>query len=245
MQLATLTVPSSLDSLGPISDFVVATARAAGLDDKAAWEVQLAVDEAATNVILHAYGDHNLEGPITVDAGLESNEFIVRLHDQGAPFDPDSVPEPDLDSPLEQRSTGGLGLYLMHKLMDQVAFDFDRAGYNMLTMRKRLPAGHPRFVPLAGRIDASAAPMVQTKIREAAARGARQIVVDLSDVTFMSSSGLRILLLLARELRQQGGDLRLCAARPHVAEVFRLTGFDQIFDLHPTREAAIEAVPRD
>jgi anti-anti-sigma factor len=241
MQLATLTVPSSLDSLSEISDFVVAAARTAGLDDQAVWEVQLAVDEAATNVILHAYGDHDLEGPITVDAELENNEFIVRLHDQGTPFDPDTVPTPDLDSPLEQRATGGLGLYLMRKLMDRVDFQFDSAGHNVLTMVKRLPPGQPRFIRLAGRIDASAAPLVQRTVRGAIERGAGQVIIDLSDVTFLSSSGLRVLLLLARELRQQGGSLRLCSPRPQVAEVFHLTGFDRIFELYPTRQAAIES----
>ncbi|HZG65226.1 MAG TPA: STAS domain-containing protein, partial [Herpetosiphonaceae bacterium] len=64
-----------------------------------------------------------------------------------------------------------------------------------------------------------------------------------SDVTFISSSGLRVLLLLARELRKDGGDVRLCAARPQVAEVFHLTGFDRIFELFPTCEAAGASFP--
>ena len=244
MQSATLTVPASLDSLGEISDFVIAAARTAGFDDHAVWEVQLAVDEAATNVILHAYGDHGLEGPITVDTQVKDDELIVSLHDRGAPFDPATVPTPDLTSPVEERVTGGLGLYLMRKLMDRVDFHFDSDGSNVLTMAKRLPSPHVRFVRASGRIDAAAVPSIQTAVREAAASGARYVIVDLSDVTFMSSSGLRILLLLARELRKQGGDVTLCSARPHVAEVFRLTGFDQIFELHPSREAAVEACPQ-
>ena len=245
MQNATLTVSSSLDALGEISDFVVAAARAAGLDDHAVWEVQLAVDEAATNIIVHASGDHDLQGPVTVRTELQGSDFIVCLQDNGAPFDPTTVPKPDLTSPVEERSTGGLGLYLMHKLMDRVEFHFDPAGYNVLTMTKRLALSHLRFVRLAGRIDAAAVPAVEQAVREAAANGARDIVVDLSDVKFISSSGLRVLLLLARELRRQGGDIRLCSARPQVAEVFHLTGFDQIFELYPTREAVGEAFPQD
>ncbi len=90
-----LEVPAALESLGNISDHVVACARAAGLDDHAVWEMQLAVDEAATNIIIHAYGDHDLEGPIViVQSVLSDDEFVVYLHDKGVTFDPESVPDP-------------------------------------------------------------------------------------------------------------------------------------------------------
>jgi len=61
-------------------------------------------------------------------------------------------------------------------------------------------------------------------------------------VTFLSSSGLRILLMLARELKSTGGELRLCAMQPPVAEVFSLTGFNQIFTIHRTRDEALAAL---
>lgn len=244
MQAKTLIVSSSLESLGEISDFVVAAARAAGLDDQAIWEVQLAVDEAATNVIVHAYEGRE-QGPITVQADVKDDEFVVYLHDRGKTFDPETVPHPDLESPLEERKTGGLGLYLMRKLMDRVEFHFDVAGHNLITLAKRLPYPHLRVVPLAGRIDAAAAPGLRDRVRAALQSGVHLIVVDLTEVSFISSSGLRALLLLARELRKQGGDLRLCAARSQVAEVFRLTGFDQIFQLYPTRETAVASLPMD
>lgn len=242
MQVGTLIVSSSLDSLGEISDFVVSAARSAGLDEQAVWEVQLAVDEAATNIILHAYGGAE-GGPITVQVDVEDSEFVVCLHDRGQAFDPATVPHPDLEAPLEERKTGGLGLFLMRKLMDRVDFNFD-VGFNAVTLAKRLPYADLRVVPLSGRIDAATAPSLRDRVREAVASGARHVVIDLSDVTFLSSSGLRILLLMARELRRQNADLRLCAARPQVAEVFRLTGFDQIFELFQTREAAVESISR-
>lgn len=238
MRVGTLVVRASLDSLSEISDFVVKAARAAGLDDQAIWEVQLAVDEAATNIILHAYGDGK-QGPITLHAESKSGEFVVCLHDHGIPFNPDAVPEPDLHSPLEERKTGGLGLYLMRKLMDRVEFHFDEDGYNVVTLAKRLPAHDLRFVRLQGRIDAAATPAVRAAVDDAVKNGTRKIVVDLSSVTFISSSGLRILLMLARDLRKEDGDIRLCSPKPQVAEVFHLTGFDQIFQLHPNPESAV------
>ncbi len=240
-----LEVPAALESLGIISDHVVACARAAGLDDHAVWEMQLAVDEAATNIIIHAYGDHDLDGSLIVQSVLSADEFTVHLHDQGVPFDPDYVPPPDLTSPVEDRKTGGLGIYLMRRLMDRVDFQFDVDGYNIVTLVKRLPMTHLRFIRLSGRIDAAAAPTVQRLVRDAAHDGVRCVVIDLDDVTFLSSSGLRILLLLTRELRKQKSDIRLCSPRPQVAEVFHLTGFDQIFELFSTREAAIASCPRE
>jgi anti-anti-sigma factor len=238
MTVRTITLQASLNTLAAISAFVVEGAELAGLDDHAAWEVQLAADEAATNVIQHSYG--NTPGPITIQTDVIDGSFCVTIIDQGRQFDPEQVPEPDLVSPLEERKTGGLGLFLMRKLMDQVTFRFED-GRNVLRMSKRIRQQPFHVVSLTGRIDASAAPHVNKLVREAMAEGSKQIIVDLHDVTFLSSSGLRALLLLARELRKDGGDLVLCALQPQVAEVFHLTGFDQIFTLHHTREEAASA----
>lgn len=235
MAFRTLTLDASLEALAAISDFVVEQARAAGLDEHAVWEVQLAVDEAATNVIQHSYAKSS--GSMTITTNVAESAFEIVICDRGRPFNPEDVPEPDLVSPLEERKTGGLGLYLMRKLMDRVDFQF-KDGENILVMAKQLQQADLRVVPLAGRIDAATAPSVNKAVRAAMAEGARQIVVELRDVTFLSSSGLRALLLLARELRREGGDLVLCALQPQVAEVFHLTGFDQIFQLHHTREEA-------
>lgn len=235
MAFRTLTLDAALEALAAISDFVVEQARAAGLDEHAVWEVQLAVDEAATNVIQHSYSKSS--GSMTITTDVTDTAFEIVIYDRGRPFNPEEVPEPDLVSPLEERKTGGLGLYLMRKLMDHVEFHF-KDGENILIMAKQLQQSDLRVVSLAGRIDAATAPSVNKAVRAAMADGARQIVVELREVTFLSSSGLRALLLLARELRREGGDLVLCALQPQVAEVFHLTGFDQIFQLHHTREEA-------
>ncbi len=242
MSFRTLTLEASLEALAEISDFVVEQARIMGLDEHAAWEVQLAVDEAVTNVIQHSYAEYS--GPITISSRMIDSEFEITIRDRGKPFDPNAVPEPDLVSPLEERKTGGLGLYLMRKLMDRVAFEFVD-GENVLMMAKRVQPEDFRVVSLAGRIDAATAPEVNRMVRQAMGDGGKQIVVELRDVTFLSSSGLRALLLLSRELRRAGGDLVLCALQPQVAEVFHLTGFDKIFQLHHTREEAAAGFAKD
>jgi serine/threonine-protein kinase RsbW len=63
--------------------------------------------------------------------------LVIHLHDQATPFDPTEVPPPDLTVPLEQRPVGGMGIYLMQQLMDEVSYRTTPQGGNWLTMRKR------------------------------------------------------------------------------------------------------------
>jgi serine/threonine-protein kinase RsbW len=131
-----LTFPGRFDSLAPISEFVTRAAEAAGLDERAVYAVQLAVDEASSNVIEYGYGG---KGPdqIEITCCIDSDGLTVTLRDYGPPFDPESVPPPNVHASLEKRNSRGLGLYLMRRLMDDVRFDFSSASGNILTMVKR------------------------------------------------------------------------------------------------------------
>jgi serine/threonine-protein kinase RsbW len=66
------------------------------------------------------------------------DEFVVTIRDRGKPFDPSSVPAPDLHADLGERRVGGLGIYFMRKMMDEVSYSLDAEGGNELTMRKKL-----------------------------------------------------------------------------------------------------------
>lgn len=243
--MQTLSLPATLDALAPISEFITDATAQAGLDDHAAWQVQLAVDEAATNIIQHGYDESD---PGIIDLGWEiaSNELVVTLRDRGRRFNPDDVPAPDITSPLEERQAGGLGIYLMGRLMDSVAFTFDDAQGNLLTMTKQLPvASSAEVFELADRLDAVSTQQSIADVSARIAAGTRHILLDLAHVTFLSSSGMRALLLVRKELlAHEGGELRLCALQPQVHEVFTLTGFTQLFALHPTREEALRAFGR-
>jgi anti-sigma regulatory factor (Ser/Thr protein kinase) len=131
-----LTVPSDLENLARIAEFVTDSALRLGLDEEQAFEVQMATDEACANIIEHAYGP-DVEGEIRICCALEGDDFVVSIRDQGAPFDPQNVPEPDLTCPLEDRQIGGLGLYFMRKLMDRVDFCCWPGKGNEVRMYKR------------------------------------------------------------------------------------------------------------
>jgi anti-sigma regulatory factor (Ser/Thr protein kinase) len=128
--------PGRFDSLAAISDFVTRAAEAAGLDARATYAVQMAVDEACSNVIEHAYGGEG-RGNVECTCRASDDGLTVILRDHGRPFDPASVPEPDLHTSLKDRTVGGLGLYLMRRLMDEIHFELTPNLGNVLVMVKR------------------------------------------------------------------------------------------------------------
>jgi serine/threonine-protein kinase RsbW len=137
--MATARFPGYYENLDRIRTFVAEAAEYAELDDKAAYAVQSAVDEACTNIIEHAYGG---EGPgeiicTCIDTG---DGLKIILQDFGKPFDPDTVPGPKVNVPLEDIKIGGLGLFFIRKLMDEVKFEFTPNQGNILTLFKRKDA---------------------------------------------------------------------------------------------------------
>jgi serine/threonine-protein kinase RsbW len=135
--------PGRFESLAEIGEFIRQAAEAAGLDERATYEVELAVDEACSNIIEHAYCCEDDSPPserddIQCTCRIGDEGLTIVLRDYGRPFDPQSVPEPDRDADLEEREVGGLGLYLMHRLMDEVGFEFTSDDGNVLTMVKRV-----------------------------------------------------------------------------------------------------------
>ncbi|NOK60414.1 MAG: hypothetical protein GFH27_549281n192 [Chloroflexi bacterium AL-W] len=240
--METLKVAATLDALTAIRDFINGATHQAGLDEHASWQVQLAIDEAATNVIQHGYNGSE-PGVVELSWQIDDDELSIVLRDWGRQFNPDDIPTPDIESPLEERQVGGLGLYLMQQLMDNVHFEFDTHYGNLLTMTKRLQRSKPAITEfqLHDRLDAVSTDHGLAAVRAAIAVGTKYVLLDMTKVTFLNSSGLRALLLLRKELLAQGGELRLCGLQSQVYEVFNLTGFTQVFTIHPTREEAVVA----
>jgi serine/threonine-protein kinase RsbW len=132
-----LTVPGQFERLAQIAEFVTQAAREAGLTDDDVFHVEMAVDEACSNIIEHAYRER--AGDIDLDCRCpEYGQLQVVIRDSGDPFDPDSIPAPNVSGVgLDELNEGGLGLYFMRKLMDEVRFEFAAGQGNTLTMTKR------------------------------------------------------------------------------------------------------------
>jgi serine/threonine-protein kinase RsbW len=131
-----LIVPASFTSLEEIRDYFSRAAQEAGLDEEAIFEVQVAVDEAASNIIDHAY-EGECESEIECSYEIMKEKLKLNLHDHGKHFDPEKVELPDIMVDPTRRKKGGLGLYFMRQMMDEVNFSFSGDGGNDLTMIKR------------------------------------------------------------------------------------------------------------
>jgi serine/threonine-protein kinase RsbW len=134
MPLATFS--AEFNNLDAIRDFVGEFAERAGFSGKDVYAIQLATDEACSNVIEHAY-EGTEGGDIEISCDLDGNALTIIIHDHGIEFDITKVRKPDISKKLEDREIGGLGVYLIQKLMDEVRFRSSSETGNYLTMVKR------------------------------------------------------------------------------------------------------------
>lgn len=132
-----LIVQSRTENLSSIRDFIASSAREAGITEDVVENIILAVDEACSNIIKHAY-KLNPEGEIIIELDLKDDKFKVTIQDHGVSFEPDSVPEPDLQKYYRQRRVGGLGMYLMKSLMDDVQYISVPGKYNRVLLTKNI-----------------------------------------------------------------------------------------------------------
>ena len=130
----TLAIPSSTRYLEDVRRFVVSHAQEAQLPDDYVEQFKIAVDEACTNVIEHAYkgqDGHEVDIAIIID----TDRFTVRIRDEGEPFDESSYHEPNLLHLTKMRKKGGLGVHIIRRLMDRVEYR-KRGHVNEIQMTK-------------------------------------------------------------------------------------------------------------
>jgi anti-sigma regulatory factor (Ser/Thr protein kinase) len=132
---------SRLADLPLIIDFIEAECERTLVRSEARFDLQVSVEEACTNIIEHAY--KKAGGRFTVCFQVRDRDVVVTVRDRGKAFDPCLVPKPDFLVPLRDRPLGGLGLYLMQRLMDEVSFGFSETEGNVLVMVKRDIVEHP------------------------------------------------------------------------------------------------------
>jgi len=98
--------------------------------------INLALEEALSNIIFYAFKDA-VKHSIKITLALKNNQLTIRIADDGIPFNPFSAPQPDITLPLEQRPIGGLGIYLITKMMDAVHYARKR-NQNILALNKNI-----------------------------------------------------------------------------------------------------------
>ncbi|MCP4419368.1 MAG: ATP-binding protein [Chloroflexi bacterium] len=135
-----LTVLGRYDEIQKICQFMAEGATSGGLSQAALFHIELACDEACTNIIEHAYGGENI-GKIKASWQFDGTSFVIILQDNGRSFNPDSIPKPNLPTStnidIDNVKVGGLGIHFMRQLMDDVQFSFDKKTGNTLTLVKK------------------------------------------------------------------------------------------------------------
>ncbi len=138
-----LILPGHTDSLGAIGRYVMDAATAAGLDRKAAYKLRLAVDELATNVVVHGYEEASLEGDVSVSADMDERALVIAIEDTARPFDPTAHTHPDddeLSQSLDDRPMGGLGVLLVRDGVDDFHYEYIN-GRNRTIITVNRPTG--------------------------------------------------------------------------------------------------------
>jgi serine/threonine-protein kinase RsbW len=125
----------SLNNLETICDYVTNYAKQAGLNEAETYAVQLAVDEASTNIIEHGYG-HECPERIDITCEVLEDGLKIVIYDDAEPFNPESVPDPEMNVSLEELKPRGLGIYLIRQMMDEVRYEPTQDRGNTLTMIK-------------------------------------------------------------------------------------------------------------
>jgi len=126
-------VPANIDYLGDLRNFVTKAGRKHNFPANVVNAFKLCIDEAATNIIKHAYRDW--DGMITMRVIVKKNSMTVVLVDQGKYFDPSRVDDPDLKRYVEIGKKGGLGIFIMRKLLDEIDYHHTEDG-NELRLTK-------------------------------------------------------------------------------------------------------------
>jgi serine/threonine-protein kinase RsbW len=108
--------------------------RAHSFSEEEILDTQLAVEEAITNVIMHGY--EQITGKIVITCRTTHGLAEIQIEDFAPPFDPLSIPEPDITEAIEDRKIGGLGIFLIRQVMDDIVYRYEN-GKNILVMVKK------------------------------------------------------------------------------------------------------------
>lgn len=129
-----INISASTRNLSEARNFITAHAESYGFPADQIADIRLAVDEAVTNIIKHAYqGDTSKEINITLECN--DKELCVSLTDTGKNFEFETYKLPDIKTQIEQKKRGGMGVYLIHSLMDNVSYT-RKGKKNRMTMCK-------------------------------------------------------------------------------------------------------------
>lgn len=134
-----LKLPADTENLDIIRKFISGIAENMGFSEEDTYKIELAVDEACSNVVKHAYlTNTRKERAIIIEAQEKEDRLEITITDKGKGFDPQKVKRPQIEEYMKKMKRGGLGLYLIKELMDKVSFRIKAGVRNEVRMVKLL-----------------------------------------------------------------------------------------------------------
>lgn len=130
----TLTVPAATEKLADVRKFVFDHSSKEGFSENQIEDIRLAVDEAFTNIIKHAY-KYDSNQDVLVQLHFDKDKLVVKLTDYGSSFDITKYKRPNLEEQIKMKKRGGMGVHLIKTLMDDVSYNRENKK-NEITMSK-------------------------------------------------------------------------------------------------------------
>jgi serine/threonine-protein kinase RsbW len=129
-------VQASTRHLTKVRNFVAGRAEAFGFDEQQIADIRLAVDEAFTNIIKHAY-ENDEKQSVKIALSQNGNTFHISLFDTGKAFLPEDYKDPDVKEKIKRKRRGGMGVYLIRELMDEVSYRHNGTANEIRMMKRR------------------------------------------------------------------------------------------------------------
>jgi anti-sigma regulatory factor (Ser/Thr protein kinase) len=131
-----LRIRADLNEIAAVSAALEGAMKDHAFSEEEILDTQLAVEEAITNVIVHGYAGREGEDGIAIACRATKGLVEIQIEDTAVPFDPLSLPEPDLAGSIDDRKIGGLGIFLIRQVMDEIVYRYED-GRNILVLVKR------------------------------------------------------------------------------------------------------------
>ena len=132
-----MTTDALVENIEPVTEFVVRKLEQMRCPSKARMQIEVMVDEVFGNIVRYAYPDKVGSVTIRMEEVIDPRGILIEFEDAGTPYNPLEREDPDVTLPSEERQIGGLGIYLVKKLMDEVRYEY-RSGKNVLSIRKNM-----------------------------------------------------------------------------------------------------------
>lgn len=207
--------------------------------------ISLALEEAIANIIKHAYPPGELhEITLKISAG-EDDVLVFSLIDDGIAFDPTLIEETDVTLPWEKRVLDGLGIFMIRKIMDEIAYECS-GKHNCLVMKKKVnmkvepektmdmnicKIEGTTIVAIEGRLDTASTRDFDMKIQPLTNESKPEIIINCENLTYICSAGIRSFIMLQKSVVRNNGQLVLEAMTPDIYKIFEMTGCTSIFTI--------------